>query len=484
IRETRVTSSEKGGITQHIGAYKVNMPKGAVTFLDTPGHEAFTAMRARGATATDVVVLVVAADDGVMPQTKEAIDHSRAAGVPIVVAINKCDLPGADPGRVKQELQQEDLTAEEWGGKTIMTEVSAKTGEGVDELLELLMLESELLELRSNARLKARGIVVESKKSAGQGVVVTLLVQNGTLRPGDIVLCGSYFGKVKAMINDRGDRVDEAPPSTPVEILGLQGVPESGEEFFVVKDEKKAKTLSEIKQKQSRRKKMAGSQRVTLEDLHDQIMQGDVKELKLILKADVQGSIGALTESLRDLSTAEVKVNIIHDAVGKINESDVMLAVVSNAIILGFHVKVDSKAEEIAKKEGVDLHLYDVIYEAIAEVKAGMEGLLEPEEKEVFQGSAQVLEVFSTSKTGNVAGCMVQKGVIHRKDRVRVKRGGEIVHEGNIQALKRFKDDVREVREGFECGISIKGLNDLKKKDIIEAFIIEKVARRLDAGTK
>jgi len=480
IRKTMVTKGEKGGITQHIGAYKVETADGSVTFLDTPGHAAFTAMRSRGAHATDVVVLVVAADDGVMPQTKEAIDHARAADVPIVVAVNKCDLASANPDKVKKELQQEGLMPEEWGGETIMVDVSAHTGEGVDKLVEMLMLESEMLELKANPGLRARGVVIEGKKTPGQGVVVTLLVKNGTLRAGDIVFCGAFHGKVKAMMNDRRQKVEEAPPATPVEVLGLQDVPEAGEEFFVVKDEKKARTLATLKQGESRRRNMAGSQRVTLEDLHSRILEGEMKELKIILKADVQGSVEALQQSLTELSTSEVKLNVIHSAVGNINESDVMLAVVSDAIVLGFHVKTDTQAEEIAKSERIDLRQYDIIYEAIADVKAGMEGLLEPEEREVFQGSAQVLEVFSASKIGKVAGCSVTKGTIHRKDRVRVKRGGEVIFQGVIDDLKRFKDDVKEVREGFECGISIKNFNDYRKKDIIESYIIEKHARRLD----
>ncbi|RKY43257.1 MAG: translation initiation factor IF-2 [Candidatus Makaraimicrobium thalassicum] len=478
IRKTMVTKGEKGGITQHIGAYRVETAGGSVTFLDTPGHAAFTAMRARGANATDVVVLVVAAEDGVMPQTKEAIDHARAAGVPIVVAINKCDLPGADPDRVRTDLQKEDLTAEKWGGNTVMVEVSAVTGEGVDHLVEMLMLESEMLELKANPKLRARGVVIETRKTPGQGVVVTLLVQNGTLYTGDIVLCGPYYGKVKAMIDDVGTRVEKANPAMPVKVLGLQGVPEAGEEFFVVKDEKKARTLALLKQDESRNKHMAGSQRVSLEDFHSRMAEGDIKELKIILKADVQGSVEALKLSLEELATAEVKLKIIHSAVGNINESDAMLAVVSNAVVIGFHVKMDPKAEELAKSEKVDVHIYDVIYEAIADVRAGMEGLLEPEEREIFQGSAQIREIFP-SRAGKVAGCAVVKGTIHRKDRVKVKRGQETIYEGEINSLKRFKDDVKEVREGFECGMSVKGFNNIRKNDIIEAFTIEKIARRL-----
>ncbi|MFH1798550.1 MAG: translation initiation factor IF-2 [Candidatus Omnitrophota bacterium] len=479
IRKTMVTKGEKGGITQHIGAYKVETASGAVTFLDTPGHAAFTAMRARGAHATDVVVLVVAADDGVMPQTKEAIDHARAAKVPIVVAINKCDLPGANPDKVKADLQKEKIVAESWGGDAIMVEVSARTGEGVNRLVEMLMLESEMLELKANPKLRARGVVIEGKKTPGQGVVATLLVQNGTLRPGDIVLCGSYYGKLKAMMNDKGARINEASPATPVEILGLSGVPEAGEEFFVVKDEKKAKTLSLLKYQQNNRKNTEGNQHVTLEDLYSRIKEGSIKELRIILKADVQGSVEALKHSLEELATSEVKVKIIHDAVGDINESDVMLAIVSNALIIGFHVKINNQAEEMSKSEKLDVHIYDIIYEAIADVKAGMEGLLEPVEREIFHGRAQIKEIFSAKNT-KIAGCAVIKGTVYRRDRVRVKRGQETVFEGEIDALKRFKDDVKEVRETFECGISIKGFNDVRKNDVLETFAIEKIARRLE----
>ena len=480
IRKTMVTKGEKGGITQHIGAYKVETKKGAVTFLDTPGHAAFTAMRARGANVTDVVVLVVAADDGVMPQTKEAIDHARAAKVPLVVAINKCDLAGANPKQVKTELQKEDLVSEEWGGDAIMVEVSAQTGEGVDNLVEMLMLESEMLELKAKPNIRARGVVIESRKTPGQGIVVMLLVQNGTLYPGDVVFCGSNYGKIKALMNDKRERVESAPPATPVEVLGLQDVPFAGDEFFVVKDEKKAKTLALLKQSDTRNKKMTSGQRVTLEDLHNRILEGNMKEIVIVLKADVQGSVEALSQSLGELATSEVKVKMVHSAVGNINESDIMLALVSNAVVIGFNVKVDTKAEDLARNESIDVHVYDVIYEAIADVKAGMEGLLEPELKEVFQGRAQVLEIFS-SKTGKAAGCKIVKGVIRRKDKIRIKRQQETVFEGDINSLKRFKDDVREAKEGFECGISIKGFNDVRKNDIIESFVIEKIARRLDS---
>jgi len=479
IRKTMVTKKEKGGITQHIGAYKVETSKGSVTFLDTPGHEAFTAMRARGANATDVVVLVVAADDGVMPQTKEAIDHARAANVPIVIAVNKCDLPGANPDKVKIALQKERLVAEDLGGKTVVVEVSAKTGQGVDDLVEMLMLETELLELKANPGLRARGVVIEGKKTSGHGVVATVLVKNGILRGGDIILSGVYYGKVKAMINDRGERITEAPPSTPVEILGLQGVPEAGDEFFVVKDEKKAKTLALLKQGESKKSRMTGRQRITLEDFHNRVLEGEIKELKIILKADVQGSVEAITHSLENLSTEEVKVSFAHTMVGDVNESDVMLAVVSNAVIIGFNVKVEPKADTLVKQEKIDIRIYDVIYEAISDVKAAMEGLLEPIEREALQGIAQVKEVFPM-KNGKAAGCMITKGVVHRKDRIRVKRAKEVIFKGEISSLRRFRDDVREVKEGFECGISLHNFNNINPGDIIEAYIIEKVARRLE----
>jgi len=480
IRDTMVASGEKGGITQHIGAYKVKTAKGAVTFLDTPGHAAFTAMRARGANVTDVVVLVVAADDGVMPQTKEAIDHAKVADVPIVVAINKCDLPGANPDRVKTELQKEGIMSEDFGGNTVMVEVSAKTGEGVDDLVDMLMLESELLELKASPKIKARGFVIESKKTSGQGIVATFLVMNGTLNENDIVITGKHYGKVKAMSNELGVKLESAGPATPVEVLGLLGVPEAGEEFFIVKDEKKAKTLASLKQQDRRDKRISGRKLVTLEDFHQRMQEDRIKELKIVLKADVQGSVEAISNSLEELSSSEVKVSLIHSAVGNINESDVMLSVVSDAVILGFHVKVDTQAEKLSKSETVDIHLYDVIYEAVADVKASMEGLLEPEEREVMQGRAQVRQIFS-SKSGNAAGCMIIKGTVHRKDRIKVIRGSEVIFTGDINALKRFKDDVKEAKEGFECGITIRGFNNVKQNDVLEAFIIEKVARRLES---
>ncbi|MBN1353410.1 MAG: translation initiation factor IF-2, partial [Candidatus Omnitrophica bacterium] len=480
IRNTKITAKEKGGITQHIGAYEIDIgKKGKITFLDTPGHAAFTAMRARGANATDIVVLVVAANDGVMPQTVEAIDHAKAAGVPVVVAINKCDLPNINMDKVKKQLSTHALMAEDWGGKTITVPVSAKTGKGVDALLEMLLLEAELLELKANPDIRARGVVVEGKLSTGQGPVATVLVKNGTLRVGDVVLTGMHYGRIKAMINDKGKRVEKAPPSMPVEILGLSGVPEAGDEFFVVKDEKKARILSLLKQEEKKRGRLKGIQRMSLEELYKHIKEGTIKELKVIIKGDVQGSIEALKLSLEELSTAEVKLNIIHAGTGNVNESDTMLALVSGAIVIGFHVKIEPKAEEIAKKEMVEIKLYEIIYEAVADIKAALEGLLEPIMKEVFLGRAQVKQVFNVSKIGNVAGCYVLKGTIPRSNNVKLIRNKEVIFKGKVKSLKHVKDDIKEAREGFECGISLEGYGDIKAGDIIEAFRIEKITRRL-----
>lgn len=481
IRKTKITAKEKGGITQHIGAYEINIGKrGQVTFLDTPGHAAFTAMRARGANATDIVVLVVAADDGVMPQTIEAIDHARAANVPIVVAINKCDLPNISVDKVKKQLSKHDLMSEEWGGKTITVPVSAKTGEGIDKLLEMLILEAELLELKGNPGLRARGVVVEGKLSPGQGPVATVLVKNGTLRAGDVILSGLHYGRVKAMINDRGRRVTEAPPATPVEILGLSGVPEAGDEFFAVKDEKKARTLSLLKQEEQRLGKLRRTQKMSLEDLYKHIKDGTVRELKVIIKGDVQGSIEALKKSLDEFSAKEVRLTVTHMGTGNVNESDVMLALVSNAIVIGFHVKVEPKAEEISKKEMVEIKLYNVIYEAVADIKAALEGLLEPITKEIFSGRAQVRQVFHVSKVGTVAGCSVVKGVIPRSGHVKLIRNKEVIYRGRIRSFKHLKDDIKEAREGLECGISLEGHNNIKVGDIIESFKVEKITRRLE----
>ena len=481
IRKTRVADKEKGGITQHIGAYEVKFKNGSVTFLDTPGHEAFTAMRARGANATDIVVLVVAADDGVMPQTKEALDHARAAGVQIVVAINKCDLPSANIEKVKGQLSQLGLTPEDWGGKTIAIQVSAKTGEGVDTLLEMLLLEAELLELKANPHLRARGVVIEGKLSSGQGPVATVLVKNGTLRVGDMVLTGMHYGRIKAMMDHTGKRIDEAGPAKPVSILGLSGVPMAGDEFFSVKDEKKARTLSMLKQDEARVRKLKTSQRVTLEDFYKQLKEGIAKELTIVLKGDVQGSVEALKKSLIDLSAKDVKVDIVHADVGNINESDIMLALASNAVVIGFNVKVDEGAQELAAKEGIEIKSYGIIYEAIQDVMAAMEGLLEPYSKEVFVGRASVKQVFKVTKAGTIAGCTVVKGKITRSGIAKLIRDKAVIYEGKIGGLKRFKDDAREVAEGFECGIGLDRHDDIKVGDLIEVYQIEKVARRLEA---
>jgi translation initiation factor IF-2 len=479
IRKTDVASREHGGITQHIGAYEVMFEKGRVTFLDTPGHEAFTAMRARGAKATDVVVLVIAADDGMMPQTIEAMNHAKAAGVPIVVAINKCDLPSANTDKVKKQLSQHGLSAEDWGGKTIVVPVSAKTGQGVSSLLEMLLLEAELLELKANPHLKARGVVIEGHLSQGRGPVATVLVKNGTLRVGDVVVTGLYYGRIRGMLDDKLRRVAEAPPSKPVEIMGLSGVPQAGEEFFVVKDEKKARTLSLLKQDEKRHARLAGQKRITLEDIYAQAKEGKVKELKIILKGDVQGSIEALGKSLADLSTDQIKLNIIHSGVGSVNESDAILAAASNAVIIGFNAKVEEKAQETAQKEGVEIKQYHIIYEAISDVRAAMEGLLEPIAKEVFLGRAIVKQVFRITKAGVIAGCLMQKGGINRQAKVKLIRDKQVIYEGKVASLKRFKDDVKEVAEGFECGIGLAGHDDIKEGDAIEAYTIQMVARRL-----
>ncbi|OGW85156.1 MAG: translation initiation factor IF-2 [Omnitrophica bacterium RIFCSPLOWO2_01_FULL_45_10] len=481
IRKTRVADKEKGGITQHIGAYEVKFKNGSVTFLDTPGHEAFTAMRARGANATDIVVLVVAADDGVMPQTKEAVDHARAAGVPIVVALNKSDLPSANIEKVKGQLSQLGLAPEDWGGKTITVPVSAKTGIGVDNLLEMLLLEAELLELKSNPHLRARGVVIEGKLSSGQGPVATVLVKNGTLKVGDIVLSGMHYGKIKAMMDDKGVRVDAAATSKPVSILGLSGVPMAGDQFFVVKDEKKAKVLSLLKQDEERARRLKMSKRVTLEDFYAQLKDGIAKELAIVLKGDVQGSVEAIKKSLQELNAKDVSINIIHADVGNINESDVMLAAVSNSVVMGFNVKIDEGAQELAAKEGIEIKVYGIIYEAIQDVMAAMEGLLEPYSKEVFVGRAQVKQVFKVSKVGTVAGCLVVKGKIVRTGIAKLIRDKAVVYEGKISSLKRFKDDVREVNEGFECGIALERHDEIKVGDLIEIYTIEKVARRLES---
>jgi len=480
IRKTKVVDRESGGITQHIGAYEVALPKGKVTFLDTPGHAAFTAMRARGANVTDVVVLVVAADDGVMPQTIEAIDHARAANVPIVVAINKIDRKNISLDKVKKQLAGLNLAAEDWGGKTITVGVSAKTGQGIDELLEMLLLEAELLELKANPDRPANGIVVEAELSKGKGPVATVLVSKGTLKIGDMVIVGLNCGRIKAMLDDKGHKINHAPPSKPVEILGLSGVPLAGERFYVVNDEKKIRDMVTARRLDAEKRKLeTKGQKITLEDLYAKIKEGEVKQLKIILKADVQGSLEAIKDSLERLSTEEIRLSVIHGQVGNINESDIMLASASNAVILGFHVNMIPGAKSLAKQEGIDVRIYNIIYEAVNDVKAAMEGMLEPIVEETFLGRAEVRQVFKVSKVGIVAGCFISKGRIPRSDATcKLIRDKEVVFKGKITSLKHFKDDIKEAKEGFECGISL-SFKDIKKGDIIEAVEIKKVARRL-----
>ena len=471
IRKTKVAASEKGFITQHIGAYGVDIPgKGHVTFLDTPGHEAFTAMRSRGANVTDVVVLVVASDDGIMPQTTEAVAHAREAGCPIIVAINKSDLPGANPQRVMTSLQKMDLMPEEWGGKTICVKVSAKTGQGIDQLLEMLILEADILDLKSNPSAKARGTVIEGHLSKGSGPVATVIVQKGTLKVGDLIVSGAFFGKVKALKNDLAKSVKEAGPSYAVEVSGLNGVPEAGEKFLVVEDEKAARKITDKRLLEERERATNGAPRhLSLESLYERISEGNFKELKLILKADVQGSMEALAASLEKLSNDQCRVHVIHSGAGGINESDVVLAAASDAIVIGFHVKADTKAEAMAEKEGVDMRFYGIIYEAVEDVKNALEGLLEPTIKEVVESKVSVRKVFKISRFGTVAGAAVLKGKIARNHKIRVIRGAVVVHEGKLSSLKRFKDDVREVATGFECGLSVEGFDDLREGDVVES---------------
>jgi translation initiation factor IF-2 len=479
IRQTKVVDSEHGGITQHIGAYRVKLKNGEITFLDTPGHEAFTAMRARGAGITDIVVLVVAADDGVMPQTREAIDHARAAGVTIVVAMNKIDKPQADAEKVKKQLAELDLMAEDWGGKTIVVPVSAKTGEGIDSLLDMILLEAQLLELRANPKRLAKGVVVEARLSKGKGPVATLLVQNGTLHLNEYIIVGKYAGKVRAMFNAWGQGVTEAPPAFPVEVLGLSGVPLAGEQFFVLEDEKLARQIIEKRQEHQRQLATQSPKRISLEDLHAQIQEGKLRELKLIIKSDVQGSLEAIKDTLNKLNISEIRIEFIHEGVGGINSSDVILAVASNALILGFNVTADEPAKELIAKEGVDVRTYNIIYELANDIKAALEGMLEPKLKRVFMGRLEIRKVFKLSRAGSIAGCVVAKGRITRNALVSLVRNGEAVFEGKISSLKRFKDDVRDVAEGFECGIAIGGFTDYQEGDIIEAYEIEKIARKL-----
>jgi translation initiation factor IF-2 len=476
IRKTRVTEQEFGGITQHIGAYQVETGHGKVTFLDTPGHEAFTAMRARGAQATDIVILVVAADDGVMPQTVEAINHAKAANVPIIVAVNKVDKADANPDRVKQELVNHGLIPEEWGGQTIFVSTSAKKGTGVEQLLEMTALQAEVMELKANPNRSARGVVVETKLDRGRGPVATVLIQQGTLHEGDIVVAGQHYGRVRAMFNERRQRLKTAGPADPVEMLGLSGVPSAGDVLRVVDEERKARQMA--MRRQEAEKKVTVSARVTLADLHKQIEAGEVKELRVILKGDVHGSVEALQDALERLSTDEVKVRVIHGAVGTITETDVMLASASNAIIIGFNVKPEPKAFQQAQAERVDIKSYNVIYEAINDVKAALAGMLSPIIREVPLGKAQVRALFPIKDVGTIAGCFLSEGKATRSARVRVVRGGRVVGEGQVTSLKRFKDDAREVLQGQECGIGVGNL-DAQVGDVLELYTTEEVARTL-----
>ena len=479
IRQTRVVEGEAGGITQHIGAYRVMLPKGTITFLDTPGHEAFTAMRARGATATDIVVLVVAADDGVMPQTIEAIDHAKAAEATIVVALNKIDKPGANPDSVKKQLMQHGLMSEDWGGKTIIAPVSAKTGEGIDQMLELILLEAELLELKADPTGSARGVVLEGKLSKGGGPIAHVLVQRGTLRVGDMILSGPAWGRVRAMLDARGHRLTEAGPSTPVEVMGLNGVPQAGDTFVFVPDEKQAREIAQRRQDEARETRNAPRKFVTLEEFRQQLEAGKVKGLNLILKADVQGSLEALRESLEKISSEKAGLKFLHLGVGAITEPDILLAEASNAVVIGFNAGMTPEAEVLAKKEQVDVRTYDIIYQAVNDIRAALEGLLEPKLVEQVIGKAKVLQAFRVSKVGTIAGSQVVKGKITRGSKGRVLRGQEIVFEGKIDSLKRFKDDVREVAEGVQCGIGLSGFSAFEPDDIIEAVEVQQVAQKL-----
>ena len=479
IRRTRVASGEAGGITQHIGAYHVQTPRGMITFLDTPGHEAFTAMRARGAKVTDLVILVVAADDGVMPQTIEAIHHARAAKVPMVVALNKVDKPGANLERVKQDLAGQEVVPEEWGGDTMFVPVSAKTGQGIDQLLEGVLLQAEVLELKAAKNAPARGIVIEAQLDRGRGPVATVLVQSGTLKRGDIVLAGAVFGRVRAMLDETGKAVDSAGPSIPIEIQGLSDVPAAGAEVMVLGDERKAREIALFRQGKFRDVKLAQQQSSKLENLFDQLGEAGIKTLSVIIKADVQGSYEALSHALQKLSTAEVKVNIVHCGVGAITESDINLALASKAAVIGFNTRADAMARKLAENSGINIRYYNIIYEAVDDVKAALSGMLAPERKESQLGVVEVREVYKISKVGTVAGCMVTEGLVRRGAKIRVLRDNAVIHTGELDSLKRFKDDAREVKAGFECGLSIRSYDNIKVGDQLEAYEVVEVARTL-----
>ena len=479
IRRTRVAPGEAGGITQHIGAYHVDTPRGMITFLDTPGHEAFTAMRARGAKATDIVILVVAADDGVMPQTKEAIHHAKAGNVPLVVAVTKIDKPEANSERVKQELVAEGVVPEDWGGDTMFVEVSSKSGQGIDQLLEGVLLQAEVLELKAPRTTHAKGLVIEARLDKGKGPVATVLIQSGTLRRGDAVLVGSVFGRVRAMLDETGKAIAEAYPSIPAEIQGLSEVPVAGEELMVMADEKRAREIALFRQGKYRGVKLAKQQAAKLENMFEQMAEGEVRTLSLIVKSDVQGSAEAIAQSLQKLSTNEVKVNLIHGGVGAISESDVNLALASKAIVIGFNTRADAAARKLAETSGVDIRYYNIIYAMVDEIKAALSGMLAPEKRESILGMVEVRQVFTVSKVGTIAGCMVLEGMVKRGAKVRLLRDNVVIHDGELDSLKRFKDDVKEVKANFECGLSLKNYNDLVVGDKLEVYEIVEVARAL-----
>ena len=474
IRQANVAAGEAGGITQHIGAYRVQINGSPITFLDTPGHEAFTAMRARGAMVTDIAILIVAADDGIMPQTVESINHAKAAGIPMIVAINKMDVPGANPEKIKQQLTEYEMVPEEWGGETIVCPISAKTGQGVDNLLEMVALTAEMQELKANPNRSARGTVIEARLDKGRSPIMTVLVQNGTLRQGDVIIAGTSVGRVRVMTNDKGERVTEAGPSVPVEITGMSEVPDAGDIFNAVADERMAREL--VEQRKAEKKNASSSQKkVSLEDLFSRIKEGELKNLNIIVKADVQGSAEAVRSSLEKLSNEEVRVRVIHSAVGAINESDVMLAATSGAIIVGFNVRPDAAARDNASRNDVDIRMYRVIYDCINEIEAAMKGMLAPKFRESVIGHAEVRQTYKVSHVGTICGCYVQDGKIVRNCQVRVVRDGIVVHEGDLASLRRFKDDVKEVASGYECGLSIEKFNDIKEGDVIEAFVMEQI---------
>ncbi|MEF8810316.1 MAG: translation initiation factor IF-2, partial [Bacteroidales bacterium] len=483
IREENVIAGEAGGITQHIGAYRVEVEEGrSITFLDTPGHEAFTAMRARGAQITDIAIIVVAADDNIMPQTIEAINHASAAGVPIIFAINKIDKPGASPERIKEELANMNYLVEDWGGKYQSQDISAKNGVNIEELLEKVLLESDIQDLKANPNKQAKGTVIESWLDRGRGYIANLLVQGGTMRVGEVILAGSHMGRVRAMFNERGQRLEAAGPSQPVQLLGLNGAPQAGDKFNVMESEKEAKEIANKRGQLEREQNMRTQKHITLDEIGRRIAIGNFKEVNLVVKGDVDGSIEALSDSFSKLSTEELQVNIIHKGIGQITESDILLAAASNAIIIGFQVRPSSNARKIAEKEQIDIRLYSVIYDAINDMRDALEGMLTPEVKEEITGYAEVKETFKIKKVGTVAGCIVRDGKLERNSRVRVIRDGIVIYTGELESLKRFKDDVKEVRESYECGLNVKNYNDIKVGDYIEGFKQVEVKRTLDTS--